>query len=69
MALRCCEQALALIELFKSISVLGKWPKTGLSKIVFASGCVYTGTTLSKLFQGHVGFGEDLSSIDHDGLT
>ena len=36
---------------------------------VFASGYVYTGTTLSRLFEGYVGFGEDLSSIDHDGLT
>jgi hypothetical protein len=33
MALRYCEQALAIIELFRSIGVLGKWPKTGLSEI------------------------------------
>ena len=37
--------------------------------LFFVSGCPYTETTLSQLFQGHVGFGEDLSSIDHDGLT
>jgi hypothetical protein len=27
----CCEQAKALIEPFKAISVLGKWPKNRLS--------------------------------------
>ncbi|MGC2501847.1 MAG: hypothetical protein WA419_08065, partial [Silvibacterium sp.] len=31
-------QALALIELFKSISVLGKWPKNGLiGQVIFAN--------------------------------